>query len=267
MRLVKIPVLLRMARAMQRSEARDWLAVAALAQTQSERQRSASVSNRFGSQAVWNKSNRCAGARGGARVGRPRWLRILTITGGSSIAALRRRLRTGDDLQSAAAVRAVVDVNIEDSFEQPCQLMRAGAPCACASSVEASVARSAGLGMILPRNFALGTSMPWKRIRCKRERGTSAASRCMNSSGAMTIWVVPSLNALFNATRHRRRDYAVMLGCVGFSYDARVTERLTPSGVTVPIAKNCPACSVSSEFLTVKSSNGPVNPNREFTLS
>jgi hypothetical protein len=33
---------------MQRSEARDWLAVAALAQTQSERQRSASVSNRFG---------------------------------------------------------------------------------------------------------------------------------------------------------------------------------------------------------------------------
>ena len=30
------------------AEARDWLAVAALAQTQSERQRSASVSNRFG---------------------------------------------------------------------------------------------------------------------------------------------------------------------------------------------------------------------------
>ena len=44
----KFPVLLRMARATQRSEARDWLAVAALAQTQSERQRSASVSNRFG---------------------------------------------------------------------------------------------------------------------------------------------------------------------------------------------------------------------------
>ena len=47
-RLVKIPVLLRMARAMQRSEAHDWLAVAALAQTQSELQRSASVGNRFG---------------------------------------------------------------------------------------------------------------------------------------------------------------------------------------------------------------------------
>ena len=42
--------------------------------------------------------------------------------------------------------------------------------CACASSVEASVARSAGLGMILPRNLALGASTLWKRIRCKRGR-------------------------------------------------------------------------------------------------
>jgi hypothetical protein len=50
---------------------------------------SARVGNRFSApQIVWNKSNRCAGARGGARVGRPSWLRILTITGGSSIAAM-----------------------------------------------------------------------------------------------------------------------------------------------------------------------------------
>src|SRR5215510_1371296 len=41
-------------------------------------------------QIVWTRSTRRAGERGGARVGRPRWLRILTITGGSSIAALRR---------------------------------------------------------------------------------------------------------------------------------------------------------------------------------
>ena len=34
------------------------------------------------------------------------------------MAALRRRLRAGDDLQAAAAVRAVFDVDIEDSFEQ-----------------------------------------------------------------------------------------------------------------------------------------------------
>ena len=39
-------------------------------------------------QAAWNRSSRCAGARGGARVGRPRWARILTITGGSSMAAM-----------------------------------------------------------------------------------------------------------------------------------------------------------------------------------
>ena len=29
------------------------------------------------------------------------------------------RLRTGDDFQAAAAVRAVFDVNVEDPFEQP----------------------------------------------------------------------------------------------------------------------------------------------------
>src|SRR5215831_14093359 len=39
-------------------------------------------------QIVWNRSTRRAGARGGARVGRPRWLRILMITGGSSMAAI-----------------------------------------------------------------------------------------------------------------------------------------------------------------------------------
>ena len=61
------------------------------------------VGNRFGSQVVWNRSNRCAGARGGARVGRPRWVRILTITGGSSIAAMIFKLPMGPAL--AVAVR------------------------------------------------------------------------------------------------------------------------------------------------------------------
>jgi hypothetical protein len=47
---------------------------------------SAWVGKRFSApQIVWNRSTRRAGARGGARVGRPRWLRILMITGGSSI--------------------------------------------------------------------------------------------------------------------------------------------------------------------------------------
>ena len=54
---------------------------------------SARVGNRFSApQIVWNKSNRCAGERGGARVGRPRWARILTITGGSSMAAMLFKL-------------------------------------------------------------------------------------------------------------------------------------------------------------------------------
>src|SRR5215475_12366030 len=42
----------------------------------------------FGCQIVWNRSTRRAGARGGARIGRPRGLRILIITGGSSMPAL-----------------------------------------------------------------------------------------------------------------------------------------------------------------------------------
>ena len=80
---------------------------------------SARVGNRFSApQIVWNKSNRCAGERGGARVGRPRWAEDLDdhrriFDGGPST-----RLRTGDDLQSAAAVRAVFDVDVEDPFEQ-----------------------------------------------------------------------------------------------------------------------------------------------------
>jgi hypothetical protein len=77
---------------------------------------SARVGKRFSApQIVWNKSNRCAGERGGARVGRPRWARILTITGGSSMAALRRG--SGDDLQGASVVVVVFDVEVEDPFE------------------------------------------------------------------------------------------------------------------------------------------------------
>src|SRR2546428_5964356 len=50
---------------------------------------SACVGKRFSAaQIIWNRSTRRAGARGGARVGRPRWLRILTITGGSSMLVL-----------------------------------------------------------------------------------------------------------------------------------------------------------------------------------
>ena len=43
-----------------------------------------------------------------------------------------------------------------------------------------------------PPAFALGTKTPWNLIRCRRARGTSAASRCMNSSGLFARCVVPS---------------------------------------------------------------------------
>ena len=49
---------------------------------------------------------------------RPRWAKILTITGGSSMPGLSQS-KGGDDLQCAATVRAVFDVNVEDPFEQP----------------------------------------------------------------------------------------------------------------------------------------------------
>jgi len=71
--LVKITVLLRMVRAMQRSEALDLFPVGALAQTQTERRRRLALATGFGSQAVWNKSKPRAGARRGARVVKPRW--------------------------------------------------------------------------------------------------------------------------------------------------------------------------------------------------
>ena len=57
------------------------------ARSNSERAASSAwVGKRFSApQIVWNRSTRRAGARGGARVGRPRSLRILTITGRSSM--------------------------------------------------------------------------------------------------------------------------------------------------------------------------------------
>ena len=84
---------------------------------------SACVGKRFSTrQVVWNRSNRCAGARGGARVDRPRWLRILTITGGSSMAAMIFKLppQLGQCSMSMSKTR----------LSSRAQLMRAGAPCA-----------------------------------------------------------------------------------------------------------------------------------------
>ena len=88
---------------------------------------SARVGNRFSApQIVWNKSNRCAGERGGARVGRPRWAedfdnhrRIF-----DSMAAMIFKLppQFGQCSMSMSKTR----------LSSLAQLRRAGAPCAWA---------------------------------------------------------------------------------------------------------------------------------------
>src|SRR5262245_2510978 len=58
----------------------------------------------------------------------------------------------------------------------PDQLMRAGALCACASSVAGEVSCSTGVGMISRRNFALGATTQWEQIRCKHGRDIRTAT-------------------------------------------------------------------------------------------
>ena len=74
---------------------------------------------------------------------------------------------------------------------------------------------SGSCGTTSARSLALGASTPWfaqrgsahfakrsyagtKRIRCSLGRGTSAASRCMNSSGNITRCVAPSRQAVLS---------------------------------------------------------------------
>src|SRR5262245_12610923 len=122
---------------------------------------SASVGRRFSaSQIVWNRSTRRAGARGGPRVGRPRWARILTITGGSSMPETCRR--GGDNLRGTAAVGTVFHVDVEDAFEQPgpADARRRALP---VSVLAWELGGDAGARTTLLRNFAFGASTPWKR--------------------------------------------------------------------------------------------------------
>ena len=68
----------------------------------------------------------------------------------------------GDDLQGAAAVGAVLNIDLEHPFNQA-QLMRAGTEGGGASpwSVEGVLALTGALGMIAGRSLALGASTPW----------------------------------------------------------------------------------------------------------
>jgi hypothetical protein len=66
---------------------------------------------------------------------------------------------------------------------QPASHSAGGAACAGAP---------ASCGTASARNLAVGARTPWSRMRCSLGLGTSAASRCMTSSGDITRCVVPS---------------------------------------------------------------------------
>ena len=93
------------------------------------------------------------------------------MTAGSSMAAMIFSLppQCGQRSMSISKTR----------LSRRAQLIRAGAdgPGAAARSAEGSDVFSAGRGTIAGRSLALGASTPWKRIKCKRGRGTRAASR------------------------------------------------------------------------------------------
>jgi len=98
--------------------------------------------------------------------------------GGASLAMIPKFVQNPNFRIVAAAD---IDTEIMDRFRKDFQ-MRA----------------VASISFTLPRQTGSTPNTRWKRIRCKRGRGTRAARRCMNSSGDMTIRMVSSLNALFS---------------------------------------------------------------------
>lgn len=100
----------------------------------------------------------------------------------------------GDDFQGSPAMRAMLNVNIEHPFKQTRQLTRTEAEeGGTASFVQDGLLLFFLLpGIISERGFTLSASTPWKLMRLSLGLGTNAASHCMNSSGDMTICVVPS---------------------------------------------------------------------------
>jgi hypothetical protein len=98
----------------------------------------------------------------------------------------------------------------------PCGRAWAISPWAAAAASLAAFASLVGpCGTTSARSLAFGASTPWfaqrgsahfakrsyadsKLIRCSRGRGTSAASRCMNSNGLMTRCAVPSRHGVLS---------------------------------------------------------------------
>src|SRR5262245_31663192 len=60
----------------------------------------------------------------------------------------------------------------------------------------------ASISFTLRRRTGSTPNTRWKRIRCKRGRGTRAARHCMNSSGDMTIWAVPVFERALQLQHH-----------------------------------------------------------------
>ena len=107
---------------------------------------------------------------------------IFSITAGSSITAISFNL-------PPHAHRSTSISNTR--LSNRAHVMRTGALYPCSQSPSPVVVCCTDTGTTFDLNFAFGASTSWNRIRCSRGRGTKAASRCMNSIGVSTMWVVP----------------------------------------------------------------------------
>jgi hypothetical protein len=104
----------------------------------------------------------------------------------------------GDDFQGSDAMRTMLD--IEHSLEQtrPTDAHRSHGRGHIVIPTGWVIFVFLAAREISERSLAFGASTPWKRMRLSLARETSAASRCMNSSGDITIGVVPSQKGVFS---------------------------------------------------------------------
>src|SRR4030095_7340896 len=105
-----------------------------------------------------------------------------------------------DDLQGAAAVGTIFNVDIEDPFKQPGPVHAWCLPLTLGVTGRRLGGTFWRSGSDFTAQLRVGASAPWKLIRWRRGRGTRAARRSMNSSGSMTIWVGPFLYGLFSGS-------------------------------------------------------------------
>lgn len=116
----------------------------------------------------------------------------------------------GDDLQ-LAAIRAMLNVDVEHAYEQP----RPGHALRFAVRVllRGFARRPHRIRHDRSAQLRMRGEHPVKADQVQARAGCQAARRCMNSWGCMTMWVVPSRYGLFSfsttwplALRLRVRD-------------------------------------------------------------